>query len=161
MSTGAWVALALLALALAVGTWLLLRAHKRRAWLTSLQAEKDEVSWFARELVPQLRATGSLEGVAGGWQVAVPRVVSAENQLTVLESSAPSQEDAARARQLRDAVRLASNKMETLSGPGAHDEWALDLDEVETLLVAALGPDAGRRSRPTDPEMTPSAGRTR
>ncbi len=140
MSTGAWVALALLALALAVGTWLLLRAHKRRAWLTSLQAEKDEVSWFARELVPQLRATGSLEGVAGGWQVAVPRVVSAENQLTVLESSAPSQEDASRARQLRDAVRLASNKMETLSGPGAHDEWALDLDEVETLLVAALGP---------------------
>ena len=140
MSTAAWVALALLALALAVGTWLLLRAHKRRAWLTSLQAEKNEISWFARDLVPQLRATGSLEGVAGGWQVAVPRVVAAENQLTVLESSAPSQEDASRARQLRDAVRLASNKMETLSGPGAHDEWALDLDEVETLLVAALGP---------------------
>ncbi|MET0838635.1 MAG: hypothetical protein ABWY19_07640 [Marmoricola sp.] len=140
MSTAAWVAFALLALALAVGTWLLLRAHKRRAWLTRLQAEKDEVSWFARDLVPQLRATGSLDGVAGGWKVAVPRVVSAENQLTVLESSAPSQEDASRARQLRDAVRLASNKMETLSGPGEHDEWALDLDEVETLLGAALGP---------------------
>ena len=140
MSTGAWVALALLALALAVGTWLLLRAHKRRAWLTSLQAEKDEVSWFARELVPQLRATGSLDGVAGGWQVAVPRVVSAENQLTVLESSARSQEDAARARQLRDAVRAAREKMAVLSGPGRHDEWTLDLDEVAALLVAALGP---------------------
>jgi hypothetical protein len=29
--------------------------------------------------------------------------------------------------------------METLSGAGTHDEWALDLDDVGTLLLAALG----------------------
>ena len=98
-----------------------------------------EVEWFAGELIPQLRATGSVDQVAGGWQVARPRVASAEDQLTVLESSA-GPEDAARARQLRDAVRSASEKMETLSGPGRHDEWALDLDDVAALLVAALGP---------------------
>jgi len=61
-------------------------------------------------------------------------------RLTVLESSAPGQEDASRARQLRDAVRVATNRMEALSSPGPHDEWALDLDDVHALLVAALGP---------------------
>ena len=58
----------------------------------------------------------------------------------MLESSARNQEDAARARQLRDAARSATGKMEVLSGPGRHDEWALDLDDVGALLVAALGP---------------------
>ncbi len=140
VSTAAWIAIALLVLAAAIGTWLFLRSRKRRAWLSELEAAQAEVSWFARDLVPQLRASGSAERVAGGWQVAVPRVVAAENRLTVLESSAPGQEDAARARQLRDAVRVATNRMEALSSPGPHDEWALDLDDVQALLVAALGP---------------------
>ena len=51
-----------------------------------------------------------------------------------------SQEDAASARQLRDAVRSAREKVETLSGPGTHDEWALDLDDAQALLVTVLGP---------------------
>jgi hypothetical protein len=67
-------------------------------------------------------------------------IAAAEDQLTVLESSARQQEDAARARQLRDAVRSATGKMEALSGPGRHDEWALDMDDVAALLVAVLGP---------------------
>ena len=140
VSTAGWVALAVLAVTAAVGTWLLVRARRRRSWLTRLQAMRAEVEWFARELIPQLSASGSVDRVAGGWQVAEPRVAAAEDQLTVLESSAPTQEDAARARQLRDAVRSAREKMETLSGPGRHDEWALDLDEVAALLVAVLGP---------------------
>ena len=140
MSPAVWVALAVLALAAAVGTWLLVRARRRRDWLTRLTATRAEVEWFARELIPQLRASGSVDRVAGGWQVAMPRVVSTEDQLTVLESSASGPADAARARQLRDAVRSASEKMETLSGPAKHDEWALDLDDVAALLVAALGP---------------------
>ena len=138
--TAVWVALAVLAVAVAVGTWLLVRTRRRRSWLTRLKATRADVEWFAGELVPQLRASGSADRVAGGWQVAAPRVAAAEDQLTVLESSARSQEDAARARQLRDAVRAAREKMEVLSGPGRHDEWALDLDEVAALLVAALGP---------------------
>ena len=140
VSTAAWILIALLVLAAAIGTWLFLRSRKRRAWLSELEAAQAEVSWFARDLVPQLRASGSAERVAGGWQVAVPRVVAAENRLTVLESSAPGQEDASRARQLRDAVRVATNRMEAMSSPGPHDEWALDLDDVQALLVAALGP---------------------
>lgn len=138
-STAVWVALALV-VAATVGTWLLVRARRRRSWLTRLEAMKGEVAWFARELIPQLRASGSVDRVVGGWQVAVPRVASAEDQLTVLESSARSQEDAAQARQLRDAVRSAREKMETLSGPGTHDEWVLDLDDASAPLVAVLGP---------------------
>lgn len=139
MSTAGWVALAVLAVAATVGVWLLVRARRQRGWLARLQAGTAEVEWFARELIPQLRASGSVDRVAGGWQVAMPRVASAEDQLTVLESSARSQEDVARARQLRDAVR-SREKMEALSGPGRHDEWALDLDDVAALLKAALGP---------------------
>ena len=141
VSPAVWVALALLVVAAIVGTWLLVRARKRRSWLTRLNAAKAEVAWFARELVPQLRASGSIDRVVGGWQVAAPRVASAEDQLTVLESSTHHEEDAARALQLRDAVRSAREKMETLSGPGSHDEWALDLDDVKALLEVALGPD--------------------
>ena len=141
MSPAVWVALALLVVAAIVGTWLLVRARKRRSWLTRLNAAKAEMAWFARELVPQLRASGSIDRVVGGWQVAAPRVASAEDQLTVLESSTHHEEDAARALQLRDAVRSAREKMETLSGPGSHDEWALDLDDVMALREVALGPD--------------------
>ena len=138
--TAVWVAPALLAVAAAVGTWLLLRARKRRSWLKRLEITEGEVAWFAQELIPQLRASGSIDQIVGGWQVAVPRVASAEDQLTVLESSARGQTDAARALQLRDAVRSARRKIETLAGPGSHDEWALDLDDVEAGLAAVLGP---------------------
>lgn len=134
-----WVALAVLAVCAGLGIWLFVRARRRRAWLTQLKAATAEVEWFARELIPQLRRSGSIDRAAGGWQVALPRVAAAEDQLTALESSAPDQQDAASARQLREAVRSARAKMETLSGPGTHDEWALDLDEVEDLLVAVLG----------------------
>jgi hypothetical protein len=41
---------------------------------------------------------------------------------------------------LRDAVRVARGRMQSLSGPGAHDEWALDVDDVMAGLEAALGP---------------------
>lgn len=140
MSPAVWVALAVLLLAAIIGAWLLARSRRRRSWHTRLDAAQADVAWFARELVPQLRSSRSADQVAGGWQVAMPRVASAEDQLTVLEPSAPTEEDAARARQLRDAVRSARARMDALSGPGGHDEWALDLDDVEALLVAALGP---------------------
>ena len=140
MSPAGWVALAFMAVVATLATWLLVRAHRRRSWLTRLATTRAEVEWFAWELIPQLRRSGSVERVAGGWEVAVPRVAAAEDQLTVLESSGRSQEDAASARQLRDAVRSAREKVETLSGPGTHDEWALDLDDAQALLVTVLGP---------------------
>ena len=139
-SPATWLLLGLLVVAAALGTWLVVKARKRRGWLTRLEAAEEEVAWFARELVPQLRTSRSADEVVGGWHVAMPRAAAAEDQLTVLSSSARNREDAARALQLRDAVRSASQRLEALSGPGGHDQWALDLDDVEAILVAALGP---------------------
>ena len=137
---GVWVLLAVLVAAVAAGAWLLMRSRKRHAWLERLRAAETEVAWFSGELIPQLRSSGSVDRVVGGWQVAVPRVAAAEDQLTGLESSARTDEDAARARRLRDAVRSASRKVDTLAGLGVHDEWVLDLDDAQAQLLAALGP---------------------
>ena len=40
------------------------------------------MTWFARELLPQLRAAGSVERMAGGWQVESARVGAVEDRLT-------------------------------------------------------------------------------
>ncbi|WP_165372534.1 hypothetical protein [Nocardioides iriomotensis] len=143
-SPAAWVAFALVVAAAALGMFFLVRGRERRSWLTGLETAKAEVTWFAHELVPQLRSSGSIDEVAGGWRVAMPRVASAEDRLTVLASSAPGEDEAGQALRLRDAVRAASERLERLAGPGRHDEWALDLDDVEALLTAALGPAPGR-----------------
>jgi hypothetical protein len=50
------------------------------------------------------------------------------------------EEDTVRARRLRDAVRSARRKLDTFSGLGVHDEWALDLDDAQAQLFAVLGP---------------------
>ncbi len=141
-SATAWVVLLLVVLASALAVWFFIRSRTRRGWLRRLDATQAEVAWFARELVPQLRRSGSVDEVAGGWRVAGPRVSSVEDDLTVLASSAPSEADAARARQLRDAVRSASERLEALSGAGRHDEWALDLDDVQAVLETALRPES-------------------
>ena len=134
-----WV-LAVMLASVVAGAWLLMRSRKRHAWLEQLQAAEAEVAWFSGELIPQLRSSGSVDRVVGGWQVAAPRVGAAEDQLTGLESSARTDEDTARARQLRDAVRSARRKVDTLFGVGVHDEWVLDLDDAQAQLLAALGP---------------------
>ena len=108
-----WVAgLALLGAALAA--ILLPRARRRSAWDTDLAAQQDEVTWFARELVPALQQAGSPDAVAGGWQVAAARVTRAEDKLTGLESTAPDEARGSRARSLRDAVRAARLGIEHL-----------------------------------------------
>ena len=139
-STAGWVALGLLVVLAMLGTWLLLRARRRRGWHTRLEAAEAEVAWFARDLVPQLRRAASADQMAGGWQVARPRIASAEDQLTVLESSAPGDQETERARLLRDAVRSARQDLDQLPGPGVRDAWARELDDVSDLLELALGP---------------------
>ena len=135
--TAGWVLPVVLAM---LGIWLVLRARRRRGWSTRLEAAEAEVAWFARDLVPQLRAAASADQVAGGWQVARPRVAAAEDQLTVLESSAPGDRETDRARLLRDAVRSATQRMDQLTGPGGRDVGTMDLDDVSDLLELALGP---------------------
>ena len=109
---------------------------------------ESEVAWFARGLLPELRRVESLEQLSGGWAVGRPRVVAAEDRLTGLESSASDELDRARAQSLRDAVRLARERVQQLSSPGPHDSWALDLDAVMADLEVVLG--AGTPNRPRD-----------
>ena len=100
-----WLLLALLIAALAIGIPLLLRSRRRAAWQTQLTAAEAEVAWFARELIPELKAAGNRERAAGAWGVSSARVVAAEDQLTGLVTSAPDDEAGARATTLRDATR--------------------------------------------------------
>jgi hypothetical protein len=142
-SVPAWVWWLLVAVLLAAGVlaWVLIaRSRRRRAWLDRLQAAEVEVAWLARDLLPQLRSAGSLDRATGGWQVAAPRVAAAEDQLTVLESSAPGEPSGARARALRDAVRRARARMEQLAGAGPERVYALDVDDAIADLEAALAP---------------------
>jgi hypothetical protein len=140
--TGVWWLLAAVLLAAGILAWVLVaRSRRRRAWQEQLQAAQAEVAWLARELLPQLRGAGSLDRAAGGWQVALPRVTAAEDQLTVLESSAPDEATGARARTLRDAVREARARMERLASEGPVDVWALDVDDAIGELEAALAPE--------------------
>jgi hypothetical protein len=78
--------------------------------------------------------------VAGGWAVGAPRVAAAEDRLTVLESSATDEVDRSRARDLRNASRVARQRMDRLVAPGPRDTWARDLDTVVLDLETALGP---------------------
>jgi hypothetical protein len=136
-----WVWWLLAAVVVVAGalTWVFVaRSRRQRDWQEQLQAAETEVAWLARELLPQLRDTGSLDRVAGGWQVALPRVASAEDRLTVLESTAKDEAAGARARQLRDAVRDARTRMQGLTARGPQDMWALDLDEAIMRLESAL-----------------------
>ena len=111
-------------------------------WSEGLQAAETEVAWLARELLPQLIATGSQERVAGGWQVGVPRVAALEDQLTALEASAPALDDGARARALRDAVRTSRARVEAVTAGGVQETWVLGLNEAIAQLEAALAPSA-------------------
>jgi hypothetical protein len=136
---GAWWLLVAVLLAVGALTWLLVaRSRRLGAWQERLQAAEADVAWLARELLPQLRSAGSLDRATGGWQVALPRVAAAEDQLTVLEANAPSQVAGARARALRDAVRQARARMERLASRGPEDVWTLDVDDAIGELESAL-----------------------
>jgi hypothetical protein len=141
--TWVWWVLAALLLGAAVAIPLVVRARRRSAWRQSLVDQEAEVAWLARDLLPELRRGGSVEQVAGGWAVGRTRVSAAEDRLTVLESTAPDDVGRERARSLRDAVRRADAGMAQLTGPGPHDEWALDLDAIIDDLEHALRPAPG------------------
>ncbi len=135
-----WLLAAVVLAALAGVTAVVVRARRRRRWLAELGGTEDELAWFARVLLPELRRSTSLEQVVGGWKIGTPRVAAAEDRLTVLEASAPGDADQSRARTLRDAARLARQRLDALTTDLPHDTWALDLDEVVADLEVALGP---------------------
>lgn len=137
-----WLLAALLVGALVAVIAAVARARRRRRWLAELAPAEDELRWFARVLLPELRRSTSLEQVVGGWNIGAPRVAAAEDRLTVLEASAPGDTERERARTLRDASRLAGHRLDALATDSPHESWALDLDEVTADLEVALGPPA-------------------
>jgi hypothetical protein len=116
------------------------RARRSREWRERLGAAETEVTWFAHELLPELRSSASLGEVAGGWRVGVARVTALEDELTVLGSSAPTESESHRAMELRAAVRLARDRLDALARAEDRPEWALDLDDVKAGLDTVLQP---------------------
>jgi hypothetical protein len=134
-----WVAAAVV-LGCLVAVPLVVRGRRRASWRRGLERQEAEVEWFARDLLRELRLAGSHDEMAGGWAVSQKRVAAAEDELTVLESTAPDDAGRARARALRDAVRNARARLQRLAAPGLHDTWALDLDTLMIELEATLRP---------------------
>jgi hypothetical protein len=116
------------------------RARRRAAWDARLTPATAEVAWFARELVPQLRAAaGSPERLAGAWAVGgAERVRALEDELTALAETAPDDADRAQALALRDAVRDGSGRIGVLTAGAVRADAVTELDAVAARLEAAL-----------------------
>jgi hypothetical protein len=143
--------LLLLVLVLAVViAWLILRrSRNRRAWGARLASAVSEVGWFARDLIPQLRGSGSPAGVSGGWTVAAPRVDALEELLSQLITTAPGDRERARALTLRDAVRTSRDRVAAVArADDANAQWSLDLDDAQAPLLAVLVPPSATGGAP-------------
>jgi hypothetical protein len=125
-------------LAIVVAVPLIVRSRRRGAWRAELASAEDEMAWFARVLVAELRQMGSVAEVAGGWNVAASRVTAVEDRLTALEASAPDESARTRTRALRDAVRSARGHMQDLLESGSPDTISRDLDAIAAELETAL-----------------------
>jgi hypothetical protein len=136
-----WLLIPVLAVAAIVGLLLQRRARNRRAWRARLATAEGEVGWFARDLIPQLRGAGSPAGVSGGWTVAEPRVASLDDSLTRLVTTAPGDDERARASALQGAVRAARDKVAAVVAAGdSSTQQSLDLDDAQAPLLAVLVP---------------------
>jgi hypothetical protein len=149
-----WWLLAAVLVAAAIGGVLLVRSRRRAAeWEARFSSTRDEVTWFARDLTAALASSQSPEQLTGGWRVAEPRVIAAEDALTGLASSAPGEERADRAGRLRDAVRAARGRVEMLGEvPGIFDaaRTATEMRAVSAELDGALLSTAEGAPPPAD-----------
>ena len=135
-----WWLLALAVVAGIVAAVLVPRSRRRSEWEADLASTHGEVTWFARELLPQLQLAGTADALAGGWRVAALRVTALEDRLTRLETVAPDETSGARARQLRDAVRAARGGVEDLVASRDMTSAAARLGSVAAQLEASLQP---------------------
>ena len=132
-----WVLAAVLA---GLAGFLVVRARRRSAWDAEAAAAETEVTWLARELLPQLQQAGTPDALAGGWQVSAARVGAVEDRLTGLESAAPDETRGARARTLRDAVRGSRADVEALIASRDQVSAPVQLAATTARLLAALNP---------------------
>ena len=135
-----WVWLLLAAVLAGLAWFLWARNRRATAWDAEIAPAEDDVTWFARELLPQLQQTTTPDALAGGWQVSAARVGAAEDRLTGLEASAPDETRAARARTLRDAVRASRADVESLVVSRDQAATPVQLAAASTRLLAALNP---------------------
>ena len=154
-----WWLLGAALIAVAVAVPLLLAARRRRnSWNAQLMAATGEIVWFARQLIPQLQRDGSRDQVAGAWQVTRDRVSTLEDTLTGLQSTAPNEQEAARARDLRDAVREARTRIdaaaETTGPPVDITTTRYELGEARATLETALA-NSEPGHRPVDGDLEP------
>ncbi len=105
-----------------------------------MAAAREEAAWFARQLLPSLQQAGSIEELAGGWQVAADRVTALEDRLTGLESTAPDESGGTQARDLRDAVRAARLGVQDQVATGDPASIARELGSVGARLESAVDP---------------------
>ena len=132
------VAIGAVLLGVAVTVAILLAARRRRSsWSARLAAATTEITWFARQLIPQLERQESHEQVHGAWQVTQGRVSTLEDALTGLETTAPDDREAARSRGLRDAVRAARERIDAMVH-GSEAAWPpTDITTTRNELGAA------------------------
>ncbi len=72
-----WLAAALVLAAIAGAIAALVHSRRKQRWLAEFGAAEGELTWFARELLPELRRSTSLDQAVGGWKIGVPRVAAA------------------------------------------------------------------------------------
>jgi hypothetical protein len=97
-----WVLLALLVLLLlTLVIWLVRRARARSAWDEKMGVARRNALWVEDALVQQVMARASTAEAAATWQAAQPRLMSLDESLYSLSTTAPDPERATAAEQLR------------------------------------------------------------
>lgn len=117
-----WIILAVLLLAvIALVVWLIRRGQVRAEWDEKLALARRNAGWFEDSLVQQVMSRGSTTEALRTWQAAQPRLLSLDEMLYTLSTTAPDEERAARANQLRARVGGLVDAMgaDTSTGPEA------------------------------------------
>ena len=143
-----WWLLAALALALAVGIPLLVRSRRSKSWKSDLAGAEQEVAWLVRDLLPSLQRTGSREQALGGWAVSSDRVLALDDRLTSLEATAPADSGRERARTLRDAVRVARGRMDSLPASATDQSASVEIGNIAKDLSSTVWPTEPQSPRP-------------
>ena len=155
-SAPAWLWWLIGAIVLVVGVVsavLIRRNSRKQAWADQLSSSEADVAWFARELIPQLSQAPSVQQISGGWRISSSRVVAAEDRLTSLQASASDDVGRGQAQTLRDAVRDARARLDSLAVvgdmPTAMSQLQAAAGELEAAL-ASISP-ATQAAMPADP----------
>lgn len=129
----AWLLLAILLIAVIVLiVWLVRRGQGRGEWDDKMALARRNAQWLEDSLVQQVMARGSTAEAWRTWQAAQPRLLSLDEELYSLATTAPDEERAQQASQLRSRVAGLVEAMgaDTSTGPDA------TVDDLRTRRAA-------------------------